>query len=189
MQRIGAFSRSFDKGIIKGGECLSWVYLFIVGISVYEVFMRYVFHRPTTWVHETSIALAGVCMIYGGLYAYAKDKHISITILTDVMSTVWQRVFILFSDVVGLCYIAILTIASVFMAKQAVFAPDGSIRLERSGSSWNPPLPGLVKIIMTIFLILFALQLIIHVITRSVTLYHMIREEASTHVSRDAVKK
>lgn len=188
MKRICAFSRSFDKGIIKGGEYLSWIYLFIVGISVYEVFMRYVFNSPTTWVHETSIALAGICMIYGGLYANAKDKHISITLLTDMMSTTWQRGFTLFSKVLGLCYIALLSIASVIMAQRAVLTPDGSIRLERSGSSWNSPLPGLVKIIMTVFLVLFVLQLIVHVIAESVTLYQTIRHEASGNVSHNAVK-
>jgi len=40
------------------GGAASWLYLVVVGITAYEVTMRYLFNAPTLWVHELSVALA-----------------------------------------------------------------------------------------------------------------------------------
>ncbi|MEM9423573.1 MAG: TRAP transporter small permease, partial [Spirochaetota bacterium] len=155
-----------NRLIVSAGDRLSWIYLLIVLISVYEVFMRYVFNRPTTWVHESSLYLAGIVMVYGGLYAYAKDKHIAVGVVTDLLPERVRTVFYALADVITLLYIALLTLSTILMAKEAVFAPGGAIRLERSGSSWNSVFPGVVKISMSVFLLWFLALVAVHVAAR-----------------------
>ncbi len=155
-----------NRLIVAIGNQLSWIYLFIVLISIYEVFMRYAFNRPTTWVHESSLYLAGLVMIYGGLYAFAKDKHIAVSVVTDLLPVQIRDIFHFLADVVTLLYIILLTISTILMAKEAIFAPSGAIRLERSGSSWNSVFPGIVKISMSLFLIMFLCLVTIHVVTK-----------------------
>ena len=170
MNRTRSWLQRANRFIVAVGDQLSWVYLFIVIISVYEVFMRYVFNRPTTWVHESSLYLAGIVMIYGGLYAFAKDKHIAVSVVTDLLPTKVGNIFHLLADILTLLYMAFLTISTILMAKEAVFTPSGTIQLERSGSSWNSVFPGVVKISMSLFLAMFLCLLAIHVLAKSILL-------------------
>nr|MCS5601333.1 TRAP transporter small permease [Paracoccus sp. (in: a-proteobacteria)] len=47
------------------------------------------------------------------------------------------------------------------MVKRAAWRPDGSFRLETSGSAWNPPYPGILKILLMIALAVMAVQFVI----------------------------
>ncbi len=158
-ERINAF-------VILIGKGLSWVYLVIVLLSVYEVFMRYVFNRPTIWVHETTLSLAAIVMLYGGVYAYAKDKHISVSVIVDLFPKKVQYIFSLLADVIALFYVILLWVSTVIITKSAFFSPAGDIRLERSGSSWNSVFPSIIKFSMSIFLLLFIVLITAHVITK-----------------------
>ena len=155
-----------NRVVVGIGKKLSWIYAVIVVISFYEVLMRYVFNRPTVWVHETSLALAAIAMIYGGLYAFAQDKHITISFVVDALPQKVQMYFKVFSDIVTMLYLILLSISTFTMTKQALLAPDGSIRLERSGSSWNSVLPAVVKLSMLATLVLFAITVAIHLWAR-----------------------
>lgn len=59
-------------------------YVFAVGIVVaaaillVEVFLRYIFNRPTIWAHETTTFLCGIAFIYGGLYCASRNSHIRV---------------------------------------------------------------------------------------------------------------
>lgn len=150
--------------IVSVGNKIAWVYLFIVLISVYEVLMRYLFNSPTTWVHETSLALAGIAMVYGGLYAYAKDKHISVSVIVDLLPRNIRLFFKFVADILGLIYIVLLGISTFMITKLALFAPDGRIQLERSGSSWNSVFPGVAKLFMSIFILLFIILIFLHIV-------------------------
>ena len=152
-----------NRVVVGIGKALSWIYAVIVGISFYEVLMRYAFNKPTVWVHETSLALAGIAMIYGGLYAFAQDKHITISFIVDALPQKVQTCFQIFADLVALLYLVLLCISAFTITRQALFAPDGSIRLERSGSSWNSVFPAVVKMSMLLTLVLFVITVAIHV--------------------------
>lgn len=150
----------FDKLVEKIGNILSWLYLFIVFISVYEIIARYLFNSPTKWVHETSIALAGFLMIYGGLYAYGKDKHIRVPLLLNRLSDKWRFVFELFANIIILAFVSILGYASYIIAQKATFTPLGEFHLETSGSAWDPPFPGLLKVSLFVLLLIFFIQVV-----------------------------
>ena len=44
-----------------------WLPAFIVSIIFFEVVMRYVFERPTLWVNEMSLWVAGAIYLTAGL--------------------------------------------------------------------------------------------------------------------------
>jgi len=44
--------------------------------TTYEVIMRYVFNRPTTWVHETGASLVVVIGMLGAAYVLLHDYHV-----------------------------------------------------------------------------------------------------------------
>ncbi|OOR98839.1 hypothetical protein B0186_08560 [Canicola haemoglobinophilus] len=148
-----------DKIIEYTGHYLSWGYLFIVLISFYEIIARYIFNSPTEWVHETSIALAGFLMVYAGLFAYGRDKHIRVPILLNKLSESGKNKLELLSKLLTLVFFILLAYSAYLVAETAVFSPSGEILLERSGSAWNPPIPGLLKAAVFIFSIIFIMQI------------------------------
>ncbi|MDA3979577.1 MULTISPECIES: TRAP transporter small permease subunit [Gallibacterium] len=149
-----------DKVIEAIGHKLSWGYLLIVVISFYEIIARYVFNSPTDWVHETSIALAGFLMVYAGLFSYGRNKHIRVPILLDRVSAKWRNRLEIFSGIITLLFLGLLAYSSYFVAYSAAVSPTGEIVLERSGSAWNPPIPGLLKVAIFVLFVLFFIQVI-----------------------------
>jgi len=70
-----------------------WLPAFIVSIIFYEVVMRYVFERPTLWVNEMSLWVAGAIYLTAGLYALQQRSHIRIFIIYDMVPRWMQRFF------------------------------------------------------------------------------------------------
>ena len=50
------------------------------------------------------------------------------------------------------------------MVEHAAFTPAGDFRLETSGSAWNPPYPGILKVFLFVILVLLAIQFAIFTI-------------------------
>ena len=153
----GALGRWIDRGGL----------LFAIGIVVsmliliQEVFLRYVFNSPTNWAHETTVFLSAIAFIYGGLYCAARDRHIRVVLIYDAIGPRLRRTF----DVVisGICMAssAMFAWAAWLMVERAAWAPTGEIRLERSGSAWDPVYPGLVKIFLMLVLGVMAVQFLV----------------------------
>lgn len=62
-------------------------------ILFYEVILRYVFNRPTTWAHETVIFLNACAFVFGGLYVAALNAHIRVVLFYDRLSPRLRRDF------------------------------------------------------------------------------------------------
>lgn len=154
-----------DKIIEKIGHYLSWGYLFIVLISFYEIIARYIFNNPTDWVHETSIGLAGFLMIYAGLFSYGREKHIRVPILLNYISPKWKNILEIFNKIITLIFLILLAYSAYLVTQTAVWDPNGDLLLERSGSAWNPPIPGLLKASLFLLSILFIIQVMYKLLT------------------------
>ncbi|WP_236037044.1 TRAP transporter small permease subunit [Marinomonas vulgaris] len=153
-----------DRCIFRFGNLISLLFIFTVAISFYEVIMRYVFNSPTTWVHETASFLGGCLFVYGGAYALSINKHVRVVLIYDQVSDRTRRWLNVFHHIMGLIFSALLSWAAYQMVQDSWFTPFGELRLETSGSAWNPAFPALVKgmIFMTlsIMFVQFALHLI-----------------------------
>lgn len=130
-------------------------------ILIQEVLLRYVFNAPTIWAHETTVFLCGASFVYGGLYCTAKDRHIRVVLLYDFAPPKLRRILdVMISLICAMCT-GFFTWASWLMVERAAFAPDGTFRLERSGSAWDPVYPGIIKIMLMLIMAVTTVQFLI----------------------------
>ncbi len=150
----GALGRVIDRmGIV-----FALAILCSAGILGLEVVLRYAFNAPTIWAHETVIFLTAVSFVFGGLYVVARNAHIRVVLIYDVLPPRLRRRFDVVISLICLISTAIFAWAAWQSVKRAVWTPAGDIRLETTGSAWDPPTPGLLKIFLFVILIAMAVQ-------------------------------
>lgn len=153
----GLLGRWINRGglLFAGGIVISMVVL------LNEVVLRYVFNAPTIWAHETTIFLCGMAFLYGGLYCTARDRHIRVVLIYDSLPPRLRRVFDVVISLICMVASGFFAYASWLMVQKAAFRPDGSFRLERSGSAWDPVYPGLIKVFLLVVMTVMAVQFLI----------------------------
>lgn len=131
------------------------------GILFLEVLLRYLFNAPTIWAHETVIFINACTFVFGGLYVAARNAHIRVVLIYDTLSPALRRWF-------DVAITTACAIASGFFAwaawksvEKAAWTPQGDFRLETSGSAWNPPTPGLLKVFLFVILVVMTVQFVI----------------------------
>lgn len=132
-----------------------------MAILIQEVFLRYVLNAPTIWAHETTIFLCSVAFVYGGLYVVSRNTHIRVVLIYDLLSPGVRRIFDIVISLVCATSAAFFAWASWLMVERAIFRPDGSFRLETSGSAWNPPTPALLKVFTLAVMVVMTIQFLI----------------------------
>ena len=58
-----------DKITLIISHTIKYLIPVIVAVMMYEIFMRYIMEKPTMWVNELSLWLAGIIYLVGGIYA------------------------------------------------------------------------------------------------------------------------
>lgn len=90
---------AIETGIIRFGNIISLLILFMMLFTTYEVFARYLFNRPTSWVWLINRQLFAIFALVGGSYTMAHGMHIRIEMLLErynpVMKTVIRCVSLL----------------------------------------------------------------------------------------------
>ena len=166
---------ALDRVIFNIGNVISLLFVFTVGISFYEVLMRYVFNAPTIWVHETASFLGGCLFVYGGIYALSINKHVRVVLIYDIVSDQtrrWlndvsdqtRRWLNVFHHIMGLLFSGLLSWAAYQMVQDSWFTPFGDVRLETSGAAWNPVFPALVKGMIFMTLCIMFVQFFLHLV-------------------------
>lgn len=128
------------------------------GILFLEVILRYAFNKPTTWAHETVIFLNACAFVFGGLYVAARNAHIRVVLFYDNLKPHVRRWFDVIISISCALASGIFAWAAWQSVKKAAWTPQGEFRLETSGSAWNPPTPGLLKVFLFVVLILMTVQ-------------------------------
>ncbi|WP_168013840.1 TRAP transporter small permease subunit [Halomonas salinarum] len=152
----------FDRGVIWCARGAAWLVFIAMGISVFEVIMRYGFGSPTSWVHESVVMLVAVSFALGGPAALAGNQHIRVRVLYDAAGPRLKLWLDRFNDLVTLGFCVAMSYAAFVMFWDASHNPFGEWSLERSGTSWNPPFPALIKGIIMVSLIVMSVQALIH---------------------------
>jgi TRAP-type mannitol/chloroaromatic compound transport system permease small subunit len=68
------------------GKAFAWLILVLtLGVS-YEVFVRYVIRRPTTWAFDMSYITYGALFLMAGAYALSRNAHVR----GDVLYRFWR---------------------------------------------------------------------------------------------------
>jgi len=131
----------------------SYLYLAATVATTYEVFARYIFNAPTDWAFEATIMLCSACYLVAGGYVTQRKRHIAITSLYDGASATRKRTLDIVATCFGLLAVGLLILASWRQAMMSIQI------VERTGSSWNPPLPALLKPLIVFGAILIFVQL------------------------------
>tara|TARA_R110002124_G_scaffold80575_1_gene213216 strand:+ start:796 stop:1395 length:600 start_codon:yes stop_codon:yes gene_type:complete len=152
---------SLGRAITVAARAFAVCILAAMAILVTEVFLRYVFNRPTIWAHETTIFLSAITFIFGGLYCVARNTHIRVVLVYDVVRSHVRHVLDVVISIACLGASLFFAWASWLMVQKAMFRPDGSLALETSGSAWNSPAPAVLKIFLLCVLVTMSLQFLI----------------------------
>jgi C4-dicarboxylate transporter DctQ subunit len=144
--------------ITKVADFFAIAIIVSAAVLIYEVFMRYVFNAPTIWAHETVIFLTAITFVYGGLFCASTNKHIRVVLIYDALPPNVRRWFDISIFLVNAGATALFSWAGWLVLERALWNPAGDIRIETSGSAWNPPTPGLLKLFLFIALIMMFLQ-------------------------------
>nr|WP_306455041.1 TRAP transporter small permease [Pseudovibrio flavus] len=153
-----------DRQICKVGSVIAWIIFIAMAISVVEVFSRYFFNSPTSWVHETVVFLVAISFAIGGPVALARDKHIRVRMIYDALPISKRRYLDILNCLITLLFCFGFAYAAAVMVDTATHNPFGEVQLERSGTSWNPPFPAYIKIVIFISLATMTVQTVLHLI-------------------------
>lgn len=146
------------RAITRVGDVFAVAIVFTAIALVYEVVMRYGFNAPTKWAHETVIFLTATTFVFGGLFGAASNRHIRVVLIYDSLTPRLRRVFDIAISLACALACALFSWAGWLVVKRAIWTPAGEFRLETSGSAWNPPTPGLLKLFLFGILIFMSLQ-------------------------------
>jgi len=75
------FLQAIDRINEQTGKVVSYLILFLVGVILYEILVRYLFNSPTIWAHETSQMIYGAYVILLGGYVLQRGGHVNVDIL------------------------------------------------------------------------------------------------------------
>lgn len=154
----------FDRAISRSTKFFAWAIFLAFAITVIEVVARYVFDSPTFWAHESTTFLIAAIFLIGGPIALARDKHIRVRMIYDAVSPKRKRHLDILNSVIGLVFFAGLSVASWTMVSKSWFKPSGALHLEGTGTSWNPPTPALLKMLVLICVVTMFVQTLLHLI-------------------------
>ena len=133
------------------GKIASFGVLFLIGITVYEVTLRYVFSAPTLWATELGTFIYGTAWLLAGGYALLLNAHVKVDViyvhlsprLRSILDITTAPLFIIF--------------AGVLLWKGWQFGLLSVKTLELSPSIWGPPVY-LVKMVIPLGALLILLQ-------------------------------
>lgn len=107
------FTRVVDWLCEHAGQMVGFWSITAVVFYAFEVVSRYIFNKPTIWVHEASFLLFGMQYLIAGSYAYLRGSHVAVDILynrlplrgrygMDIFTSVFS--FIFFITLIGTSY-------------------------------------------------------------------------------------
>ena len=81
-----SFIKFADTLSTSMGKAFSWCIVILMGGTVYEVVMAYVFNAPTLWNFDFSMQMYGAILMMSGAYCLATESHVEEMLFTDCLS-------------------------------------------------------------------------------------------------------
>ncbi len=138
------------------GIAISTFYLVAALATLWEVFSRYVLNQPTYWAFETVMVTVAAAWMLSAGYVTMKKRHIAITVIHNLASPSQRWWLDLFAMVVGVLALYML------LTDASIRAYDSIMRVEKSGSAFNSPLPMMMKGLMVTGAFLYLAQLMMN---------------------------
>jgi len=153
LQKLALTIHSIERLNEWSGRIVGYLVLPMMGVLLYEITSRYVFHSPTIWAHETSQLLYGSYCMLVGAYALLYGAHVKM----DLFYARWSRRTQAIVD----SFTALLTFfwLTIFLWQASENAWVALLLQETSPSAWAPPV-WIYKLSFPIAVLLLLLQAI-----------------------------
>jgi len=139
------------------GKAISFLILFLVGIIVYEVFVRYILNDPTIWAHEVAQMVYGAYIILLGGFLQQRKGHVNVELVTEHFSLRTRAVINCFT------WLLFFAFCGVILWKGWDLAWDSFVYRETDSTVFAPPLYP-IKMMIPLGALLLLLQGLIHYI-------------------------
>jgi len=156
------FIEKVDRTVMRIGNSASVLYFGVVCIAFYEVMARYLFNSPTSWVHETTTFVIGLCLVYGGVHCYAADRHICMRFIRDTFGPRGRWIVDFITHNCVLIFFAMLLHGAFFSAWDAFIRPNGTFRMQTSGTGLDTPFPAISKAFLLVCCVILVGLAILH---------------------------
>jgi TRAP-type mannitol/chloroaromatic compound transport system permease small subunit len=91
-ERLKPIIAVLDWPALWVGKAAAWLIVPLVGVLVYEVFMRYVLGSPTIWAYDLTYMFYGSIFMLGSAYALGRDAHVRADFIYQHLSPRGQAV-------------------------------------------------------------------------------------------------
>ena len=130
---MGKFLQTIDWVNEKTGKAVSYLLLLLVGVILYEIFVRYLFNSPTIWAHETSQMIFGAYVILLGGYVLKRGGHVNVDIVFNRFQPRTRAVINLFT------WILFFYLCGLLFWKGGEMAWDSFKFRETEPTAFGPP--------------------------------------------------
>jgi TRAP-type mannitol/chloroaromatic compound transport system permease small subunit len=144
-------SRAIDALNEKTGLYSSYLVLPLVGVVIYEVFMRYVFNAPTSWGFEMTTFIYGMHFMLSLGDTHRANGHVCIDIFESRLQPRKRAILRIITNLV--LFIPTIGCMMIWSIKYAI---TSWAMLEHASSSWSPAIYP-YKTVMAIGFVLFFL--------------------------------
>ncbi len=123
--------RVFDWISEHTGQFVAFWTITAVVFYAFEVIARYIFNKPTIWVHESSFLLFGMQYLIAGAYAYLHGSHVAVDIIYNKFPKRGQYGLDIFTSVFSFVFFIVL------MGTSYGFMMDSIGMRERTMETWQ----------------------------------------------------
>jgi TRAP-type mannitol/chloroaromatic compound transport system permease small subunit len=144
--------RAIDALNEKIGYYGALIVLPLIGVVVFEVFMRYGFNAPTSWAFELTVFLYGVHYSLALAYALKHNTHVAIDVFEARLSAKPRLILRIFTNIA--LFIPTIGLLTYYTCAMAATSWQ---QTEHASSSWAPAIYP-YKTLMAIGFVLLFLQ-------------------------------
>lgn len=126
--------------------------ILLLGVVIYEVFMRYAFNAPTSWGFEMTAFLYGMHYMLGLAYTDVLDGHVRVDIFSNLLPKKGQAILSIITILV--IFLPVMICMTIWASK---FAATSVAGWERNSTSWAP-LIWPFKIVMAVSFLFLTVQ-------------------------------
>lgn len=135
------------------GLKIAWLLIPMSLVSLFEVVMRYVINKPTTWAWEVNVHILTVMAFLMGGYVFLHKAHVAVDILTERLSASQRRIQEMIFGVISFALLGLLLYSLIDLAYHA------TVMKERVDSMFKSPVYP-IEMIACIGVALFLLQIV-----------------------------
>ena len=158
---MNRFVEGVGKLSVFLGKVCGVFYFAAIVLSVFEVFMRYVFNAPTAWTAETIMMIVATAWLLCVGAVTQQRRHITVTTMELMLGEkLWNRLskVAIMISIVGVTGLIIMTWGPMVKVLQ---------HPQTTGSAFDPPSPTYYKTLFVVAGFLYLLQLIANLFTPS----------------------